>query len=134
MKRELDEFDTDSACVVLYAFSKSQELRSLDRAYFPASRCCHRHINLHDYRVTGTEILAFGQRGIHVDATAEAGIPSCGIIRNRVPLTYLKAVATDVQTFNKNFKPGPASITGFIRAGAGLGSYEQNPEEIALRR
>lgn len=38
------------------------------------------------------------------------------------------------QTFNKNFKPGPASITGFIRAEAGLGSYEQNAEEIALRR
>jgi transposase len=34
--------------------------------------------NLPDYRVTGTEILAFGQRRIHVDATAEAGCPSCG--------------------------------------------------------
>ncbi|WP_306903623.1 hypothetical protein [Arthrobacter pascens] len=40
--------------------------------------------NLPDHRVTSTEILAFGQRRIHVEATAEAGCPSCGVISTRV--------------------------------------------------
>lgn len=40
--------------------------------------------NLPDYRVTGTEVLAFGQRRIRVMATAEAGCPSCGVISTRV--------------------------------------------------
>ncbi|WP_255467118.1 transposase family protein [Pseudarthrobacter sp. NamB4] len=40
--------------------------------------------NLPDYRVTGTEVLAFGQRRIHVGSTAEAGCPSCGVISSRV--------------------------------------------------
>ena len=40
--------------------------------------------NLPDYRVTGTDVLAFGQRRIHVLATAEAGCPSCGVISTRV--------------------------------------------------
>ncbi len=40
--------------------------------------------NLPDYRVTGTEVLAFGQRRVRVVATAEAGCPSCGVISTRV--------------------------------------------------
>jgi transposase len=40
--------------------------------------------NLPDYRVTNTQVLAFGQRQIHVMATAEAGCPSCGVISSRV--------------------------------------------------
>ena len=40
--------------------------------------------NLPDYRVTDTEVLGFGQRRIHVVATAEAGCPSCGVISGRV--------------------------------------------------
>ncbi|MDT0193804.1 transposase family protein [Arthrobacter sp. AB6] len=40
--------------------------------------------NLPEYRVTGTEVLAFGQRRIHVVATAEAGCPCCGVISGRV--------------------------------------------------
>lgn len=40
--------------------------------------------NLPDYRVTDTEILAFGQRRVSVVATAEAGCPLCGVISSRV--------------------------------------------------
>ncbi|MER2133391.1 MAG: hypothetical protein ABS910_01780 [Arthrobacter sp.] len=40
--------------------------------------------NLPDYRVTGTEILACGQRRICVETTTEAGCPSCGVISTRV--------------------------------------------------
>ncbi|MFJ6314434.1 ISL3 family transposase [Pseudarthrobacter oxydans] len=40
--------------------------------------------NLPDYRVTDTDILAFGQRRIRIVATAEAGCPSCGVISTRV--------------------------------------------------
>lgn len=40
--------------------------------------------NLPDCRVTDTEVLAFGQRRIHVVATAEPGCPSCGVISGRV--------------------------------------------------
>ncbi|WP_442544873.1 hypothetical protein ACSBOX_03765 [Arthrobacter sp. KN11-1C] len=34
--------------------------------------------NLPDYRVIGTEVLAFGQRRICIELTAEAGYPPCG--------------------------------------------------------
>ncbi|WP_168223580.1 transposase family protein [Pseudarthrobacter sp. NIBRBAC000502772] len=40
--------------------------------------------NLPDYRVTDTEILAFGQRRISVEAITESGCPSCGVISVRV--------------------------------------------------
>ena len=40
--------------------------------------------NLPDYRVIGTEVLAFGQRRIRIESTAEAGCPSCGVIGARV--------------------------------------------------
>ncbi|WP_285249471.1 ISL3 family transposase [Pseudarthrobacter sp. fls2-241-R2A-168] len=40
--------------------------------------------NLPGYRVTDTEILAFGQPRIRVVATAQAGCPSCGVISSRV--------------------------------------------------
>ncbi|WP_441401059.1 ISL3 family transposase [Arthrobacter sp. 2YAF22_2] len=40
--------------------------------------------NLPDYRVTGTEVLAFGQRRVTVEAITEAGCPSCGVIGTRV--------------------------------------------------
>ncbi|MEW1918638.1 transposase family protein [Pseudarthrobacter oxydans] len=40
--------------------------------------------NLPDYRVTDTEVLAFGQRRICVAATAEVGCPLCGVISSRV--------------------------------------------------
>ncbi|MEW1984611.1 transposase family protein [Pseudarthrobacter oxydans] len=40
--------------------------------------------NLPDYRVTGTDVLPFGQRRLRVVATAEAGCPSCGVISTRV--------------------------------------------------
>lgn len=40
--------------------------------------------NLPDYRVAGTDVLAFGQRQVHVEATAEAGCPTCGVISTRV--------------------------------------------------
>ena len=48
---------------VLYAFIKSQELRALIE---PTSRpdAATAIFNLPDYRVTGTEVLAFGQRRI----------------------------------------------------------------------
>ena len=36
--------------------------------------------NLPDYRVTETEVLAFGQRRIHVVATAEAAGPHLGML------------------------------------------------------
>nr|WP_281356147.1 transposase [Arthrobacter mobilis] len=39
--------------------------------------------NLPDYRGLDAEILAFGQRRIHVESTAEAGCPSCGVIGAR---------------------------------------------------
>jgi hypothetical protein len=39
--------------------------------------------NLPDYRVTDTEVLAFGERRVFVEATAEAGCPSCGVISTR---------------------------------------------------
>jgi hypothetical protein len=57
---------------------------SLDRAYFPVPRCCHRHFNLPDYRVSGTEVLAFGQRRVSVEAITEAGCPSWGVVGTRV--------------------------------------------------
>ncbi|MGO4859416.1 hypothetical protein [Arthrobacter sp. 2MCAF14] len=40
--------------------------------------------NLPDYRVTDTEIPAFGQRRIRVEATTEVGCPCCGVISTRV--------------------------------------------------
>ena len=39
--------------------------------------------NLPDYRVLKAEILAFGQRRIHVESTVESGCPSCGVIGTR---------------------------------------------------
>lgn len=45
-------------------------------------------LNLPDYRVTETEVLAFGQRRIHVVATPEAGCPSCGVFSTRVHSRY----------------------------------------------
>ena len=40
--------------------------------------------NLPDYRVTDTEVLAFGQRRVSIETTALAGCPSCGVISTRV--------------------------------------------------
>jgi transposase len=40
--------------------------------------------SLPDYRVTDTEVLTFGQRRVRVEATTEAGCPSCGVISARV--------------------------------------------------
>lgn len=40
--------------------------------------------NLPDYCVTDAEVLAFGQRRVSVEATVEAGCPSCGVISTRV--------------------------------------------------
>jgi hypothetical protein len=39
--------------------------------------------NLPDYRVLKAELLAFGQRRIHVESTIESGCPSCGVIGTR---------------------------------------------------
>jgi transposase len=39
--------------------------------------------NLPDYRVLKAEILAFGQRRIHVESAIESGCPSCGVIGTR---------------------------------------------------
>lgn len=39
--------------------------------------------NLPDLRVLETEILDFGQRGIHVESTVESGCPDCGVIGTR---------------------------------------------------
>jgi transposase len=69
---------------VLYAFIKSQELRALIEPTSPRPDAATAIFNLPDYRVTDTQVLAFGQRRIHVVATAEAGCPSCGVISGRV--------------------------------------------------
>lgn len=69
---------------VLYAFIKSQELRALIEATSQCPGAATAIFNLPDYRVTGTEIFAFGQRRIYVDAAGEAGCPSCGVISTRV--------------------------------------------------
>jgi transposase len=69
---------------VLYAFIKSQELRALIEPTSPCPDAATAIFNLPDYRVTDTQVLAFGQRQIHVVATAEAGCPSCGVISGRV--------------------------------------------------
>lgn len=39
--------------------------------------------NLPDYRVTGADVLAFGQRRIRVESTLEAGCRGCGTISHR---------------------------------------------------
>lgn len=39
--------------------------------------------NLPDYRVTGADVLAFGQRSIRVESTLEAGCRGCGTISHR---------------------------------------------------
>ena len=46
---------------VLYAFIKSQELRALNEPTSPRPDAATAIFNLPDYRVTGTEVLAFGQ-------------------------------------------------------------------------
>jgi hypothetical protein len=69
---------------VLYAFIKSQELRALIGPTSPRPDAATALFNLPDYRVTGTEVLAFGQRRVCVEATAEAGCPSCGVISTPV--------------------------------------------------
>jgi transposase len=69
---------------VLYAFIKSQELRALIEPTSPRPDAATAIFNLPDYRVTDTEVLAFGQRRVRVEATAEAGCPSCGVISARV--------------------------------------------------
>ena len=69
---------------VLYAFIKSQELRALIEPTSPRPDAATAIFNLPDYRVTDTEILAFGQRRVSVEATAEAGCPACGVISTRV--------------------------------------------------
>jgi transposase len=69
---------------VLYAFIKSQELRALIEPTSRRPDAATAIFNLPDYRVTDTEVLAFGQRRIFVEATAEAGCPSCGVISTRV--------------------------------------------------
>ncbi|MGC0239636.1 hypothetical protein [Arthrobacter sp. SD76] len=51
---------------------------------FPRPDAATAILNLPSTRVTGTEILGFGQRRVIVEATAEAGCPSCGVIRARV--------------------------------------------------
>ncbi|WP_425341125.1 transposase family protein [Arthrobacter oryzae] len=43
-----------------------------------------RLFNLPDYRVTDSEILAFGQGQSVSQPTASAGCPSCGVISTRV--------------------------------------------------
>ncbi|WP_228404166.1 transposase family protein [Pseudarthrobacter sp. L1SW] len=52
--------------------------------YSPRPDAATAIFNLPDYRVTDTEIPAFGQRRIRGVATAEVGCPSCGVISNRV--------------------------------------------------
>ena len=69
---------------VLYAFIKSQELRALIEPTSPRPDAATAIFNLPDYRVTDTEVLTFGQRRVHVEATDEAGCPSCGVIGTRV--------------------------------------------------
>lgn len=69
---------------VLYAFIKSQELRALIEPTSPCPDAATAIFNLPDYGVTGVEILAFGQRRVSVEATAEAGCPCCGVISTRV--------------------------------------------------
>jgi transposase len=69
---------------VLYAFIKSQELRALIEPTSLRADAATAIFNLPDYRVTNAEMLAFGQRRVRVEATTEAGCPSCGVISGRV--------------------------------------------------
>jgi transposase len=69
---------------VLYAFIKSQELRALIERTSPRPDAATALFNLPDYRVTDTEVLAFGQRWVRIEVTAEAGCLSCGVISTRV--------------------------------------------------
>lgn len=60
--------------------SSSQELRALIEPSSPHPDAATTIVNLPDYRVTGSVILACGLRQINVEATAEASCPSCAVI------------------------------------------------------
>lgn len=69
---------------VLYVFINRQELRALIEPTAQRPDAATAIFSLPDYRVTDTEVLAFGQRRIHVEATVEAGCPACGVVSTRV--------------------------------------------------
>lgn len=69
---------------VRYAFINSQELRALIEPTSPCPDAATAIFNLPDYGVRGVEILAFGQRRVSVETTAEVGCPCCGVISTRV--------------------------------------------------